>query len=217
MNTKNANSAFRDICSADWRLHWTWSIFFRNVWLCDRLQYHNRVIEIGSADSMLHEYLRDNYKWKGEYFRYDINADDYPGVAYGDIVKGIDMPNRCVSAVVMAEVIEHIHPDHALKALENAYDLIDYDGNLYLTTPTPLKDEGMELVWPESHDHEYSLPEIRELLRMWFNIAEEFPWHSRKVPEGYDNGMFGTFAKAYKTLTIPIEEATQVAFTLEKR
>lgn len=214
MNTNNLSRDFHDISNADWRKHWTWSLFFRNVWLCDRLQYHKTVVEIGSANSILYEYLRKNYAWKGKYFRFDVM--EYDGVEYGDIVKGLDLPDNFTSAIVMAEVIEHIPVDMGDRVMWNVHKLLQPDGNVYLTSPTPHKDDGIDLVWPESHDFEYSLEELRDLVGVYFNIAEEFPWHSRKVMEGYDNGMFGTFAKAYKTLTIPIEDATQVAMTLEK-
>lgn len=59
------------------------------------------------------------------------------------------------------EVIEHVPPTKALFTLEECYRVTAAGGTLFLATPAPFDDK---LVWPDSHDHEFTREETLKML-----------------------------------------------------
>lgn len=60
------------------------------------------------------------------------------------------------------EAIEHVPPYLALFTLDEAYRVSADGAVMLLSTPAPLTDE---LVWPDSHDHEFTRREIGAMLQ----------------------------------------------------
>lgn len=180
MNINNSNKDFQLICSCDFGQHWAFSIFFKNLAICEqimKLPQGARVIEVGSANSGLGFYTRNNLGRDDlHYIEVDIN-EEYSYRAYVlDITKAEEFSFEDVDLVIFSEVIEHLENKQAAHdALQNIYNSLKPGGIMVLTTPTPIPGYE-ELVWPGDHEYEYRFGEIYNLVNIFFEVEKVLPW-----------------------------------------
>lgn len=181
-NISNANTDFHDIGKCDFTKHWSFSLFFRNLAILDqinKLPPGARVMEVGAADSYLSEYLRNNIgRIDIEWIKIDVNPKYHDSAWIMDISKVTPAFN--LDLVIAAEVIEHMETKElARDAIENMFESLHSDGKLILTTPTPISGVD-DLVWPDSHDYEFSFDEIYSLVNEYFEIIKAVPWSMKE-------------------------------------
>lgn len=71
-------------------------------------------------------------------------------------------PDNSFDALWYTEAIEHVPENTAQFTLHEAIRVLRPGGVMLLSTPAPFDPE--KLVWPESHDHEFSREEMREMI-----------------------------------------------------
>ena len=79
-----------------------------------------------------------------------------------DITASLVVGPRTQHVIWCMETIEHVPLTKAPLVLALMYEALHPDGRLILSTPAPL---GTELVWPDSHDHEFNRHETELMLR----------------------------------------------------
>lgn len=181
-NLSNANSDFHSILGCDFNKHWSLSIFFRNLGILDQINKLPEgaiVVEVGAANSYLREYVTNNIKRTDiAYYTLDINP-----IHKVDFIRDIstdDIPFAgTINLIIAAEVIEHMEDQESARiAISNMYDSLSFDGKLILTTPTP--SDFDDLVWPDSHEWEFTFNEIYSLVNEYFEIQKAVPWSMKE-------------------------------------
>lgn len=213
-NTTNANRYFHDFTNCDFRKHWSFSTLFKNVFTCEQLLDCNYIIEFGAANSCIEQILNRNYDHYPKYIRYDISK--YDDCIVCDMT--CDLPVHKIiraNAIVMLEVIEHLPLSLVNGVIERLVKYMPLTCKLVLSTPTPLKYAGMELVWPDSHEHEFSYIELMELLSPYFYVEKCMSWHCKDVRD-HEHG--DILMKAIKSTQVsPAYDATQIILSLRKK
>ena len=215
-NLTNANSKFQDFSTCDYNKHWSYSIFIKNLFICNALLEHNRVIEIGAADSKIKEMLSINFNHQPKYVKYDFNSM-YEGIIELDVTKGIPQRDGSQDAIVFSEVLEHLPRGSVGFVLSELNRVIKLKGSLLLTTPTPLV-EG-EMVWPDVHDQEYTRDEVLLIIKAaGFRVLHELPWHTRSelTIDMFNDGLPEGFRRALLSTLVGPARATQIALHLLK-
>ena len=215
-NLTNANSKFQNFGECDYQKHWSYSILIKNLFICQALLEHNRVIEIGAADSRIKEMLSINFNHQPQYIKYDYNSM-YEGIIKLDVTKGIPQRNGSQDAIVFSEVLEHLPRDKVGYVMAEINRVLMMKGSLLLTTPTPLS-EG-ELVWPDVHDQEYTRDEVLSIVKMaGFRVLHEMPWHIRGNLDIdiLNSGLPLGFRRAVLSTLVGPGRATQIALHLIK-
>ena len=215
-NLTNANAKFQDFSTCDYQKHWSYSIFIKNLFICEALLEHNRVIEIGAANSKIREMLSINFNCHPKYIRYDYN-NMYDDIIELDVTKGIPQRDGSQDAVIFSEVLEHLPRGSVGFVMSELNRVIKLKGSLLLTTPTPLiKDE---MVWPDVHDQEYTRAEVLAITEMaGFKVLHEMPWHTRSelTVDMFSPGLPWGFRRAVLSTLVGPERATQIALHLLK-
>ena len=180
MNINNANSEFQDLLTSDFGKHWTWSNFYRHLFACNcLLPYCERgdvkIIDLGAGDSKYDVYMRRNFGVDCEIVKYDVDTS-YPGVIEHDITQGLREKDGEVDVVIFTEVIEHLDPLNVERVLNEIWRVLKRDGMMIISTPIPKKGLREELVWDESHEHEYSYEELLQLLCKQFKFNKSVYW-----------------------------------------
>jgi SAM-dependent methyltransferase len=217
-NTTNASHDFHDFSKANYNLHWSFSTLFKNIFICDQLLDENieNIIEFGAANSQLDLMLENNYKKEYlSYIKYDIMS--YDECIEHDITKRFPHENGSIDAIVLAEIIEHIPKEKLDAVMHECHRVLSEFGIVILTTPTPRKWDGMQLVWPDSHEYEYSIRELDEKIKLWpFKKINEMTWHCRDEFKYSYKGIPTPLHKALASLVCPRKSATQIAMTLKR-
>jgi len=210
-NTTNANRDFQDFSTCDYTKHWSWSILFKNVFICQNLLDRKEIVEFGAANSLVKEMLNKNFNHDPDYYRYDL--EPYPGCNQLDLTDGLSHMLK-KDAVVFSEVIEHLPPTEVLFVLREFHNVLSRDGILILTTPTPSEDE---MVWPDCHDQEYTRRQIHEfLVESGFEVITEMPWHFRMGEFPSDRGLPPGLERALGSLSVDLDHSTQLALVARK-
>lgn len=215
-NTTNPNSNFHDFSKCDYTKHWSFSMLFKNLYICEQVLGANTIVEIGAANSRLPEMLDVNFNHVPTYTKYDI--EQYDGCIQHDVANhGIPEGIGKVDAIIMSEVIEHFPVKRLPFIIDECYRVLGPGGVLVITTPTPRTDQGMEMVWPDCHDHEFTLDELLSIVKpRYFDVKSVMPWHCRgNHPE--HNDIPKQLNKAVQALFMPLELATQVAVTFRRK
>ena len=174
LNKTNANSQFQHFEKCDYNLHWSWSNFFRQIFVAHQLT--GTVVEIGAGDSV-HDDLADyNFGKDVKFYKYDVDTK-YTDCMMLDIAKeALPHKDNSVDCVIMAEVIEHLTEYKGKLAIKEIHRVLKPGGYLFLSTPTPMKSIDEHCVWPQDHAHEYSFREISVMLRKQFDVEQTMPW-----------------------------------------
>ena len=215
-NLTNANSKFQDFSTCDYQKHWSYSILIKNLFICEALLEHNRVIEIGAADSKIKEMLSINFNCHPKYTKYDFKSM-YEGVIELDVTKGIPQGTGSQDAIVFSEVLEHLPRRSVGFVMTELNRVLKLHGSLLLTTPTPLTEGGM--VWPDVHDQEYTRGEVLTLVKVaGFRVLHEMPWHTRSdlTIDMFNDGLPEGFRRALLSTLVGPARATQIALHLLK-
>lgn len=181
-NLTNANSDFHNIVDSDFNKHWSFSIFFRNLAILEqinKLPRGARVVEVGAANSDLGLYISGNINREDiDYVRVDVNPEYDTVAIIADISKAIPLAGT-IDLIIAAEVIEHMETKVAARdAIQNMYHALKDNGKLVLTTPTPSALD--DLVWPDSHEWEFTFQEIYSLVNEYFEIQKALPWSMKE-------------------------------------
>lgn len=98
----------------------------------------------------------------------DYCSEKYPKMTWlnEDIMYDfpIEQNDQKYDVIIFTEVIEHIPKADALNMMGIIYDLLEPDGLLLLSSPSPKKEIGQMLTNPEAHAFEYSETEIRQII-----------------------------------------------------
>lgn len=181
-NLSNANKEFHNIMDCDFNNHWGFSIFFRNLGILEqinKLPFGASVLEVGAANSQLEDYIINNIdRTDIKFHMIDVNPI-YEGTAIiCDISESIPFVGE-IDLIIAAEVIEHMEDQSAARmAIRNMYHALKPNGKLVLTTPTPSDFDDM--VWPDSHEWEFTFNEIYSLVNEHFEIHKAVPWSMKE-------------------------------------
>jgi 2-polyprenyl-3-methyl-5-hydroxy-6-metoxy-1,4-benzoquinol methylase len=105
-------------------------------------------------------------------------------------------PDGKFDVIWFTETIEHVPPSYAQHTLHEAFRVAAPGAMMLLSTPAPL---GDYLVWPESHDHEFSREEMRRMIgAAGWTIVDEYGlntnWQSgRKRLREFDRPLFDQY------------------------
>jgi len=205
----NANKDFQDFSKCDYRNHWSFSILFKNIMICEALIGKEFIVEIGASNSIIPKMLKENFNYSPHvYKRFDIDSSD---CEYCDITDYIPLNDGCASAVVMSEVIEHVYTDIE-KAMNEVYRILVPKGIFILTTPTP--PDG-DLVWPDVHEYEFPLDKLKKIISNYFKIEIYRPWHNR-IAKTSQFPFPSALNKAVYALSYDIEKSTQIFMIARK-
>lgn len=82
------------------------------------------------------------------------------------------LPDSTFDVIWYTEAIEHVPPERAPFTLEEALRVARPGAVMMISTPAPL--EPGRLVWPESHDHEFTREELRAMIDSagWTRVDE---------------------------------------------
>lgn len=89
-----------------------------------------------------------------------------------DITQAWPFADDSFDVIWYTEAIEHVPEESAQFTLHEALRVVRPGGTMVLSTPAPFDPE--KLVWPESHDHEFSREEIRGMIKTagWLHTDE---------------------------------------------
>lgn len=190
MNTNNSNQklGFDKFAESNYTLHWSFSNFNRVLMaanLISQLRYDAMVLELGAGTSDLERMVHENFNRDDIHFVKvdgDPKYNDRSDIIVADITK---IPRTYIAGefdcVVLMEVIEHINKSDAISLMEKIYEWTRSGGMLILTTPTPPFDGRFEdRVWPDDHEEEFCLYEIKSLMNEFFKIEKEIGWSLEK-------------------------------------
>ena len=193
-NTKNSNKEFQDFYSCDLKKHWSWSNFNRHIITCNalsKLREKSVVVEFGAGDSPVSDMLRRNFgRYDIAYVKTDCEevAEKDDALITFDLNKcdekklrniiAIETGKREADAIVLCEVIEHLEDISTIyKVLEMCYNVLDENGVLILSTPTPpFNGHYEDRVWPDDHKFELGKNAVEKALNRYFKIDREVGW-----------------------------------------
>lgn len=78
--------------------------------------------------------------------------------------------------IVMLEVLEHIPENFINNVVKCLKNMLNDDGILILSTPMHLE-ENEEMWWPEAHFKEYTISQVEEMFKDYFNVIDEIGNH----------------------------------------
>ena len=179
-NLNNFNAEFDYFPMSDFNKHWSWSLFMKNNYICNKILQSNSkiVFDVGCGKGYVDKMLKENYNFDGKIYLFDFENDSVSGEEFIQCDLNLGVPDIGVKSdfVICSELIEHIDREVVFSFVESLWTSIENKGKLALSTPNPQKETGQEIVWPESHDFEYSRIEILKLFNDEFKIIQEFGW-----------------------------------------
>lgn len=245
MNCKNANRelGFDRFSECNYNLHWSFSNFNRTLMVAGQiaqLPKYSKVLELGAGSSDLENIVKKNFGREDIVF---IKFDGDTRYESDEKITVIDITSRkcdvlCkgaapFDAVVFMEVIEHLNREFASGMFARISNWLGHEGLLLFTTPTPpFEGKFEDRVWPDDHEHEFTLQEIYDIINEFFKINKEIGWsleereYNRLLESDPQlstmaSKLRGAFPESYVRATIaclsPVTANRQVFFVCKKR
>lgn len=143
---------------------------------------HANVLDVGCNNAAaLRMYFSSNFQTPRRrplsYCGYDLSdkalVDARANVPRSTMLRGVDLRLHDITerwpaddlnfdVIWYTETIEHVPADAALYTLHEAYRVARPGAIMLLSTPAPF--DSNKLVWPDSHDHEFSREEMRDMI-----------------------------------------------------
>jgi len=122
-------------------------------------EYNNpKILDVGAGDRKLKKVI-ESMQINFDYKSLDISKNilhDYTEIY--SITEKFDV-------IFMLELIEHLHLDETLKYFTKAYEILNENGTLFISTPNV---EHINQLWKQdiTHIHQYPAKDIYSILRM---------------------------------------------------